>query len=307
MKEIAVYQLDSFTTEPFAGNPAAVVPDADGLSVGEMQRIAREMNLSETAFIFKQDGEAGQGAFPVRFFTPTVEVDLCGHATLAAFQILAELGRIELREPVTTTFQETKVGVLPVEIYVENGRVTEVMMTQGPPEVIDTISGEAEVASLLGTNALNIKDAPGDIQVVSTGLRDLIVPVRSLETLNSLVPNQNALAAYCERHRLIGVHAFTQETLAEDAAAHCRHFAPAAGIAEEAATGTASGALAAYMALNGLVAPTRPVTRLVFEQGYLMGRPSRIKANLLWRGDVLEKVQVGGAAVRVIGGRLLLP
>jgi phenazine biosynthesis protein PhzF family len=132
--KIKIYQADAFTTEPFGGNPAGVVPDATGITEEYMQKIAREMNLSETAFIIPIDNDN----FKVRFFTPVSEVDLCGHATIASFYTLANKGYISpIDNGVKTVYQETNAGKLKVDIYYKDGTVDKVMMQQAIPEDLE--------------------------------------------------------------------------------------------------------------------------------------------------------------------------
>lgn len=443
-----IYQVDAFTDRPFGGNPAGVVPEAEGLSDIEMQKIAREMNLSETAFVFDlrrhgrndpgkdglgkpttvaepeeaepgvadpakmepggaqrlltERGYAAEGKdrrvrlpaavrvgseplkqpspdFRVRFFTPQTEVDLCGHATIGTFFLLAKEGwirpagpaegadlpnsgvakawstdapgrkkeagddvfmqrplqehpaspgpRDDLPPPPTVIYQETKAGLLPVEIHWRSAQtpsfgdetaeagprhggpdrkgsgnkvlyeVDRVMMHQRPPEFLGRVEDVAELAEILGlaveeigaVKAVDSGEATPiemPVEIVSTGLPDLIVPVVNQEALNRMKPDLNRLKAYCERLGVISVHAFClprsdqlpavnsngqalsssggpevggpdigpgisgDETVPD---AVCRDFAPAVGIPEEAATGTASGALGAYLVAHGVL------------------------------------------------------
>jgi len=614
LRKVRIYQVDAFSDRPFGGNPAGVVPEAEGLSETEMQKIAREMNLSETAFVFDlrphgrndpgkdgigkpttvaepgeaepvkgklvkgeavhgelmegelrgtepgagdpakkgSDGEqrllaqrslpergfaadGGDGParspatdqvgnkplkqpspdFRVRFFTPQTEVDLCGHATIGTFFLLAEEGwirpaapaegmdrkpaewvkgadlansgvaeawstdspgrkkeaggdifrqrplqerpawpgpRDDLPPPPTVIYQETKAGLLPVEIHwrpaqnafpgdeavVKDGPwekradgkglgkegpsgkglyvVDRVMMHQRPPEFLGRVEDVAELAEILGLAAEEIgvrqtvgsrpaiametsavlvdhkatkrEAAAGEVtlvkmpvEIVSTGLPDLIVPVVSQEALNRMKPDLNRLKAYCERLGVISVHAFwlppagkvpalspkvnpsadaldatglrsadpaggqevggpdigpgigVDETLPDvdetEPDAICRDFAPAVGIPEEAATGTASGALGAYLVAHGVLPGERSAGygqyyRFLFSQGVAMGRPSLIEVEVevatpektgdaptgFHTGSVPEtgayenivRVKVGGRAVKVIEG-----
>ncbi len=287
MRAVPVYVVDAFTTEPFGGNPAGVVPDAGSLDAQTMQRIARELALSETAFILPPT--AG-GDVRVRFFTPTSEVDLCGHATVAAFHLLAELGRLPSSGRVV---QETAAGLLAVTLDASG----EVMMEQCPPQVRPFHEVDV-LANLLSTDAI-----AGQPAVVSTGLPDLIVPIRDRTRLWALCPDQPGLARLCRSLGIVSVHAFTLDTIDPAHTVHCRDFSPAVGIPEEAATGTASGATAAYLVLQGLL-PAAPRVEIHLEQGHVMHRPSLIRAVVHCDGATPTGIWVGGRAVTVLRGSL---
>ena len=128
------YQADVFTTQPFGGNPVAVFPEADGLKDDELQQIAREMNLSETVFVFPPIDPAA--AARLRIFTPIQEIPFAGHPVLGTFYVLAHLKRIALNEGVTCLMQECNIGVFPVEVHSEQGRVVRGVMSQPKPEVL---------------------------------------------------------------------------------------------------------------------------------------------------------------------------
>jgi trans-2,3-dihydro-3-hydroxyanthranilate isomerase len=329
---IHIYQVDAFTNEVFGGNPAGVVPDARGLSDDAMQKMAREMNLSETAFVLdlrgdqawlEKDAKDRSGVIPdfeVRFFTPKAEVDLCGHATIATFWLLTELGLINAKEEgperglsflgkeghEIRVFQKTKAGVLPVDLFLgEDGEISRVMMGQNLPFVGFTLDEKEidELERILGAPKFSISDFCGPRpQAVSTGLLDLIVPLSSRDVLFSMSPDMVSLADYCSKRGITSVHCFTMETIEPTSTVHCRDFAPSVGIPEESATGTASGATAAYLVLNSLVRKDGPVIPVLCEQGYIMGRPSSIYAEIDTDGNEIVSVRVGGAAVIVMEG-----
>lgn len=293
--ETIIYQVDAFTNEPFSGNPAGVVPDARGLTKKDMQKIAKEMNLSETAFINKIDSNS----FEVRFFTPIQEVDLCGHATIASFYVLGEKGyiRSEGRKMVTVT-QKTKSGLLPVDIYFNNDRVEKVLMYQKNPESYGTIHGLETIPLILGIEKeqLGLDNFFIKPEVISTGLKDVIVPIKNEEILASLNVNFEKMMDLCISNDAIGFHVFTLSKEKEDIA-YCRNFAPLVGIREEAATGTANGALIYYLKKNGLL----KTDTLIAKQGQYINRPSEIicKINEEEKKNI---VIVGGQAVIVMEG-----
>ncbi len=296
-----ILQVDAFTDQVFGGNPAGVVPEAEGLTDDQMQQIAREMNVSETAFVT----EHREGCFDVRFFTPTEEVDLCGHATIAAFWFLALERRVKRRGDRSTVHQRTRAGQLQVDIHYRGDHPTRVMMTQVPPRFMGGGGWEPELEDalgLLGRDGFSHMPLP---EVISTGLPDLIVPFPNRQSLWSLSPDLSALADFCRKRDIISVHCVTLDTLDQGSTAHCRDFSPAVGVPEEAATGTASGATAAYLVRQGLVDPGgADLVAMTLEQGHILDRPSTIYAE----ADIEEGqpigIRVGGEARVVIDGVL---
>jgi PhzF family phenazine biosynthesis protein len=277
-----VYTINAFTDTPNGGNPAGVFLDAAGLSDADMMAIAAKVGFSETAFV----SPSGIADVQVRFFTPNAEVDLCGHATIATFHLLHQQGLLGLGD----FTQETKAGILPVSIT----QGQRIIMTQATPVFSDT----PDPALVYNTLGLTPADYHPTLvpQVVSTGLRDLIVPITNLKTILAIQPNFEAVSKLSQQFDLIGYHLFCLETLAHDeATAHCRNLAPLVGIPEEAATGTGSGALACYLWQHQLITPTQ-AKALRFQQGYSMQRPSQIEAILTLENNTIAGVQVGGKA-----------
>jgi len=295
-----IYQVDAFSDVPFGGNPAGVVPSAIGLNHSQMLEISREMNLSETAFIFPLKEESAD--YEVRFFTPTQEVDLCGHATIASFFALASKGMITGRSNIKIVKQKTKAGILPVELYFKDNKIHSVMMTQAKPKFLFKVENVCELAEIMGINAhdIGLEGFNLNAQAVSTGLTDIMLPVKSLTVLKAINPNYDSLAQYSNNLNIIGVHAFTLETEEECSTLACRNFAPAAGIDEEAATGTSNGALGAYLVKNEVLRFEDTIT-IICEQGYYMNRPSKIIVKLEGNMDDLT-VKVGGKAIIVSEG-----
>jgi len=283
--KVEVFQVDAFTDKPFGGNAAGVVPDASSLSDEQMRLIAREMNLSETAFVLPPT--TPEADVRVRFLTPTEEVELCGHATVATFHVLKALGHGE-----DQFVQETLAGTLPV--YVEGDRI---MMVQAEPELGQVLEDPTRLCEVLGISPGDLDLDLGPVQVVSTGLRDVILPVKTRTALFKIRPNNDGLSRLSRELGVVGVHAFTLDTVGPSAYAHTRNFAPLVGIPEEAATGTSNGALGAYLVHHNVL--RRPCSFSV-EQGYILGRESEIYV------EVGERVKVGGKAVIVLRGELFL-
>jgi trans-2,3-dihydro-3-hydroxyanthranilate isomerase len=294
MAEYEIRIVDAFTTIPYAGNQAAVLTRADGLGEEQMQAIAREMNLSETAFVFPSN----VATFRVRFFTPAKEIPLAGHPTIATMHALAEEGRIDVSVGRLRVTQELSVGVLPVDLARdESGRVR-VAMTQAAPEFLATLD-PARAAEALGLDPADcIPHLP--VQVVSTGTPQVMVPVRSLDVLRAVQPDYALLAALERDFGYFSTHVFTLETLDPASRAHSRHFLGGGGPLEDPVTGSASGGMAAYLWRHGLVRERR----YTVEQGHLMGRPGLVEVEVEGDGDEPRVVRVAGSAVTVLRGTI---
>lgn len=277
---VTVYTLDSFVKDGRGGNPAGVVLDADGLSDARMLAVARQVGFSETAFVHK----SAQATCKVRFFTPTAEVDLCGHATVAAFALLRARG---LAGDGALSV-ETAAGLLAVAVEKDL-----VYMNQPLPAYYDIIA-KAELAAALAVTP-HASPAHLPAQIVSTGLRDILLPVAGPEALAALRPDREEIIRLSRKYNVVGIHAFYLAP-GSGAAARCRNFAPLYDIDEEAATGTSNGALACYLYKYGALKKA-PQQDLVFEQGYSLGRPSEILARLTLENGSLCAVQVGGRAL----------
>ncbi len=299
------YQADVFTNEPFGGNPLAVFPDAGALTDREFQQIAREMNLSETVFVLPAADP--RAAAKIRIFTPSQEIPFGGHPVLGTFYVLGMLKRIPLQEPVTKIFYECHIGVFPLELIVLKGQIEQVVMSQPSPEFLEVVS-EVEVlyelAKALGVHKSLISDSPFPVELVSTGLPVLIVPIRTLTAVKSMQVNHAGIRDVCARVGANGIMVYTTMTLEESSAVHTRMFADPIGIPEDPATGSASGALGAYLVKNGVV-DVGPTTEVVIEQGYEIDRPSRILVQVFSDDDIIQEIKVGGQVVMVAEGKMV--
>lgn len=273
-----LYHMRGFTMNHKGGNLAGVVIDGDTLSEMEMQSIAKEVGYSETAFVSKSD----VADFKLRFFTPIEEVNLCGHATIATFNLLRDLEHIGKGE----FTQETKAGVLGLRV-----KHDEVYMEQNTPQYGEIIPIEEMERCFEGVCQDYIaKQIP--TQIVSTGMRDIMLPINSLHRLNLLQPNYEAIIHLSKKYQVSGIHSFTTETMLQGTA-QCRNFAPLCGINEESATGTSNGALACYLRkYQGNLAKDD----YIFKQGYCMDMPSQIKVKLHCQNNRVVEVWVGGSA-----------
>ena len=299
--QITFEQVDVFTDRPFAGNPLCVIKDGAGLSTEQMQAIAKEMNLSETTFVLPPTDP--QAAYWMRIFTPAKEIPVAGHPSVGTAHVMASAGRFPLHEPVTRIFQQVGIGTLPLDIEVADGKPGRVVMTQGAPSFGAVLRDLTPVADALGLDPLVLARAKLPIQVVSTGLEHLMVPVPDLNIMANLRPNLSALDVVLRDHGALGCFVFTLETISSDAFAHARMFAPGAGVPEDPATGSAAGPLGAYLAVHGVL----PLEResFVIEQGIEMGRPSRIWVEVARdAAGMPTTIRVGGSTVPVIRGTI---
>ena len=303
MKEYRFIQVDVFTDRPFGGNPLAVFPEAEGLTTEEMQRLAREMNLSETTFVLPP--QVPEADFKVRIFTPVMELPFAGHPVVGTHWVLAHLGRVDLREPVTQVCFELGVGVLPADLHVAGGRVERVVMTQDRPTFHAVLEDVTDLVTGLGMALEAITETGLPVQVVSTGVPQMMVPVRSLAEVQGLEAGQLNTAALNRVCRAVGaecVLVFTFETERPEATVHVRMFAPLLGVLEDPATGSANGALGAYLVHHRTVPVTEPTVHILSEQGAELGRPSTLYVEVDLTGEEVTAVRVGGQVVPVAEG-----
>ena len=292
--EVNIFQVDAFTDKPFGGNPAGVVTNSKGISSQQMQKIANEMNLSETAFVRQLD----DCYFKIRYFTPLCEVDLCGHATIAAIHTLANKGYIKpIEKGGKIANIETGVGTLKVEIQFENYSPVSIAMEQDTPQSMGPLENLSELLECFGLEVDEVGIGQGEAlpEIISTGLPDLILPVRTRRRLMDMKVDFCRLRDLSNKLGVTGVHAFYYDPSQE--MAHARNFGPAVGIDEEAATGTANGALIYYLRKNGYLEGDS----LLVHQGESLGRPSMINCYIEEKGGKYS-VKVGGSAVIILEG-----
>jgi trans-2,3-dihydro-3-hydroxyanthranilate isomerase len=269
---------DVFTEQALQGNPVAVYLDARGLDGATMQRVAREMNLSETVFVLPAEAD---GDVRVRIFTPVNELPFAGHPTLGAAVVLGETHHGDVLA------METGMGTVPFSLHRKDTRVAEVTMAQPVPEW-----APYQRADLL-LKALGVAASTTPVEVYRNGPRHVYVGLSSVDELSALAPDLLALAEH------------------QDMAANCfapwegrwraRMFSPAYGVAEDAATGSAAGPLAIHLARHGLADWGADV---VIHQGVEMGRHSVMRARALPGPDTVDRVEVSGSAVVVARGEL---
>lgn len=293
MKSYRVYQVDSFTTERFKGNPAGVVVNAKGLSESDMLKIARELNNSETAFIFPPEGTDHD--IHVRYFTPTIEVPICGHATIAAHYVRA----VELQLPSTTVIQKTKVGILPVAIDKQANDYS-IVMTQGKIE-FGNILTELQRSNLITALGLTADDMDTccPVQIVSTGHSKVMVAINSRQKLDSLTPDLSLLKKLSAEIGCNGYFVFKLNSQDSSVLTNGRMFAPAIGIAEDPVTGNANGPLGAYLVKHQLVKHDGSILTFKGEQGSAIGRSGIVDVYVKIEDGQPVQVKIGGKAVIV--------
>jgi trans-2,3-dihydro-3-hydroxyanthranilate isomerase len=286
------YQLDVFTDKPFAGNPLAVITDGDGLSARQMQAIAREMNLAETVFVQKPTGNRALAR--LRIFTTRQELPLAGHPVIGTWFLLAQLGVVPAQEGSVHVLQQTGAGVLPVEIEFRDGRPVRAAMTQKQAEFRPARIDRGRLARALGLSPRDI-DSSLPMEYVSTGIPNLLVPLRRRSALRKIEANPAGL-----RH-LLG----ESGNMAYCFAVENKNTAFARGmltweIGEDPATGSAAGSLGAYLVHQGRL---KLATPLEIHQGIEMQRPSRIRVEVLAQHGKLVP-RVSGTAVTIMEGLL---
>ncbi|HWQ31949.1 MAG TPA: PhzF family phenazine biosynthesis protein [Blastocatellia bacterium] len=307
MPTYSFVQCDVFTDRIFEGNPLAVFPEAAGIDDVTMQRIAREMNLSETVFVLPPT-DATKALRRLRIFTPGQELPLAGHPVVGTWNMLARQGIVAAPASGTGRVMiqhELKLGVLPVAIDFADGVPTRVVMTQGAPQVGEPLDEAAACARALNLSPDDIGDAQLPIVVSSTGVKFLIVPLRSRSALSRMKTNGAELSALLGRTGGTGLYAVTRETHRAESLVSTRMFADeSTGIGEDPATGSAAGTLAAALVHYGVARPVNGVANFIIEQGIDMGRPSRIEAEVEGAAGAVRVVRIGGAAVEVLKGEL---
>lgn len=269
--------VNAFTDKPLGGNPAGVVLlESDAFPKEElMLKIAAELHYSETAFV-RHDGD---NEFTIRYFTPKAEVELCGHATIASFFLLHKKGLVSGQ-----CLCHTKAG----DITVEAGE--KVLMQMAKPRIVATIEDTEEIYRALGVK--NYRTTM-PVQIVSTGLPDLMIPLPDVAMLQSLQPDMEAIAEITKKYNAVSFHVFAFDN--DGYTAHVRDFAPLYDIPEESATGTANASLTYYLQQNGYLGTE---AECAFIQGEAMGRPSVIATRIQSDGNIF----VGGTAAIVAEG-----
>jgi trans-2,3-dihydro-3-hydroxyanthranilate isomerase len=295
--------LDLFTDRAFGGNPLGVFPEASGMDDGLMQRIAREMSLSETVFLFPP--ETSEGTRRVRIFTPGMEVPFAGHPTVGTAYFLAATGAVDIGPEGGSVLLEENVGPVRVEVEVEGGRPARTVLTAAVlPEHRPVPWARAELARLVSLPPDSLGYQGLEAEMVSCGLPFVVVPVRDLEAVRR---SRLDLGAWDDLTRGAWsrmIYVLTMEAEGADVDAHVRMYAPGAGVPEDPATGSAAAALAGYL---GRRAAGDGVHGWRIEQGLEIGRPSLLEAEATVEGGAVARVRVGGRSVLMSRGVMDVP
>ncbi len=324
MQDITMKQVDVFTTTPFAGNPAGVVTEAEPLSSETMQAIAAEMSLSEIAFVTLPSLEGA--LFRVRFFTQSDEFDLSGHALIASCHALIEEGRIPLENGMTKALFETRAGLVRLDIHYAAGapacaprggaaRASIVSVNGKPAGELEKIMlhqairghrpsnvSAQEIAKYCGIDSSEITRTGLPLEIVSTGLEQLMIPVLHKETIRDMNPDLIKLGLMNSRYGIHTNHLFSLDVYTSDCTAYLRHFAPAIGVWEDPASGTAAAGLTSYLLRHGVVTSGN----LVVEQGKDTDSLARIIVEGADPDDPSAEMRIGGLAVTSITRRISL-
>lgn len=295
--------VDVFTERAFGGNPLAVFTDARGLSTAMMQALAKEFNLSETSFVLPP--QKPKNDFQVRIFTPAVELPMAGHPTVGTAFVLARKQLVQVAEPATALIFEEGVGEIAVSIKtLANGKLS-IQMRQPLPDFGEQFAGRAAIAELLSLSPDDL-DQTLPLEVVSCGVPFLFVPIKSLAGMHAIRFRHNVWERVLRDFAAPNLFAFTREVETPGAHIHSRMFAPAMGIAEDPATGAASGPLGCYLVRHKLVEGAGSV-EIVSEQGLEMGRPSFLQINIAYAGNDITGVYVGGQSHFMGEGSIEVP
>lgn len=302
MRRFRYMQLDVFTSEPFGGNQLAVFFDATSLTSEDMQRVAREMNFSES--VFTLPAREAKSLTRLRIFTPQVELPFAGHPIIGATFALAAAGRVTpgSESPITL---DLGIGPLDVDLLFSDTRLSFAWMRQRNPTFTKWTGDRAALAASVGLAESDLRaDLP--IETGSAGVPHTLIPVVDAAKLDAAKPGAN-LGEALNTSEPCGAYFFVLPTNSAPNYVYSRMFGPHMGIAEDAATGSAAGPVGAYLVRHGLATIEDDAARVVIAQGVKMGRPSRIVVNVELRDGKPGQVRVGGEAVVVANGEFLLP
>ena len=297
MSTYSLYQVDAFTTRPLGGNPCAVVFDCADLDDEIMLAIAREMNLSETSFVWRMD----DGRFRARYFTPAEEIPLAGHPTIATLYALVDSGRLKLDDDYLKLPLVLRDGPVDVEIFAKNGKVERVVMSQRKPQFLSTFR-PSDVLPAFGLDESDLLPN-AVIQTVSTGTPQLMILLKGLVSLRKATLDLEKYAALrnAKVSDFFSPHLFCLQGV-ENGATFARDFGLPPDTLEDPFTGSATGGMAAYLWHYGLIeSPT-----FIAEQGHWMNRPGQGYVEVVGPRDDIQTVKVGGAAVTVFKGELTI-
>jgi trans-2,3-dihydro-3-hydroxyanthranilate isomerase len=296
MSKYPFLQVDAFTDHALGGNPCAIVLDADDLEAATMQAIALEMNLSETSFVMR----SSIADFRARYFTPAAEIPMAGHPTIATSLALVDTGRLKLTGDHISYQLELNVGPIRVDIESMNGIVHNIIMSQKKPQFLKKYNA-TDVMPLFGLTAEDgLQGAV--IQTVSTGTPQLMVPLRNQEALRRAQLQVDSFRTFHAAADFFSPHLFCLTGFTSAGNTSARHFGVPPDTFEDPFTGSATGNMGAYLWHYGLL--EKPV--FVAEQGHWMKRPGQASVEVVGPRENIETVRVGGPAVVVLRGELIL-
>lgn len=295
MPTYSLYQVDAFTRRPLGGNPCAVIFDCADLSDEIMQAIAREMNLSETSFVWRMD----DGCFRARYFTPAEEIPLAGHPTIATIYALIDSGRLNRDGDYLQLPLVLRDGPVDVEVFANGNKVERIVMSQRKPQFM-TIYRPSDILPAFGLNESDL--FPNTvIQTVSTGTPQLMITLKNHVLLRKAILNLEKYAALRNASDFFSPHLFCLQGI-EHGATFARHFGVPPHVMEDPFTGSATGGMAAYLWHYGLIQhPT-----FIAEQGHWMSRPGEAYVEVIGPPEDIQTVKIGGAAVTVLRGELTI-
>ena len=299
MTRYKFYTADVFSDRIFGGNQLAVFPEARGLEPDLMQKIAKEFNLSETAFVFPPEND--RHTKKLRIFTPATELPFAGHPTVGTAFVLASIGEIPLAENQTEIILEEGVGSVPVSIYSQAGKPVSTYLTAAKlPEFTDNLISSDTIAQTLSLKESDLILGEWSPTSVSCGVPFLFVPLRDRDALARARINREYWDKYLKSSSAPDIYLFCLDPEREDSDIRARMFAPSMGIEEDPATGAAASALAGYLGVRN---PTQNgIVKWTVEQGFEMGRPSIIKVEAEKADKQIIKVRVGGRSIMVSEG-----
>lgn len=298
MDKIKFYIVDAFTDTAFKGNPAGIVLCSKPLTTDEMQNIARELNLSETAFLYQATNQLHH--FDVKYFTPTNEVDFCGHATVGAAWIIAT--ELKYYPKYFELRLNTNIGIIPIEWQTKNELLSSVIMTQGVPDSKLIAESPAYLSSILGVKLEDI-DNTYPIGLGFSGNWHLLIPIKTMAAVNASKPDLDKLAIFNKKIGCITTHLYTFPDEKPSAyKIYTRDFAPAIGIPEDPVTGSANGALCAFLIKQNIL-DSKMNHKFIIKQGNYMNREGYLSAEILKNGQSFE-IKIGGQAVLTMSGTI---
>ena len=272
---VTAYIARAFCRKSQGGNPAGVVVLDGEMTPLHMQKIAAYLNFSETIFLLKKS----EHSYQARYYTPTSPIDFCGHASIAAFGVLHQLGLLSS----TVCSLETQAGTCSISV------TDPFIFLKLPLPVFGRYVPEEELAAALGINVASITATDLKPQIVSTGLKDIVIPVINQDALFAIRPNHDQISLLSEKYDVIGMHVFALDPSSK-VTAYCRNFTPRYGIPEESATGSSSGALACFLFKQNVTEEKA----MLFQQGDILNSPSDIHVRLTTHLKEIEIVECGG-------------